>query len=270
MAGNIASAIAPVTPALFTFMHFNIAPGWTIRQENSIGLTIACMTALLLAYSLIFLKDLSTDPIFPEIQKKHFPDQIISTNTGTTESKNQKLLTFRDILQNGGLMVFLTYMFVSATEHYQLELITNMIAIMDYNYSIFQYGVIVTISVSICVITYFIQKVITSSFDAYFLSIHNLVWLIIAQTLVSLALWIKSWAPSVVCVITVGSVVLLNYLHGTVAVICVKQILFKLTPSHSASIIDSYRFNCLTAATLIAFFYGKLRFHGQRNRHAIL
>eukprot|EP00111_Clytia_hemisphaerica_P003066 TCONS_00008695-protein len=273
IAGNIASAISPVTPALFAFMHFNITAGWVIRQENAIGLILACMTTLLLVYSVIFLKDLSVDPVFPEIQKKHFPNQMVAAsnnnnnnndnndnnnnnnNNNDTHLEDQGLLTFRDILQNDGIMVFLTYMFVSATQHYQLDLLTNMVAIMDFQYSISQYGIIVAIATALmCVSIYFIQKMMTSSLDTYFLSINNLVWIIIAQTLVSLSLWIKSWASNTLGFITVGLVVLLNYLHGTITIICVKQILFKLTPSHSASIIDSYRFNSLIAAVLIAFF----------------
>ena len=110
----------------------------------------------MLFYCFYNLNNLTSDLIFPNMQKKYLP--IRSKIENPISDNKLKLLTITKVIKDGKLVMVLVYMLLTALMHSQFDLLTNMVAILDLGYIMMQYGINVSVAmVLMCIFMYILH-----------------------------------------------------------------------------------------------------------------
>ena len=138
---------------------------------------------------------------------------------------------------------------------FQLEIMVNMTAVYLFDWSILRLGITLAVTVAIIALLLLFAEnnLLGNVMNIYFLYIFAFVSVMIANSLIAITVTLKPtsvyWQSFIVCLLLALS--LFPYFASNAY--C-RSIIFFVTPSHSASIVESYRLMVRQLSTALAFF----------------
>ena len=255
--GVIAISIAPCAPIVFSGVYFHVTESWLINQQNAVALFLAVANLIMLVWCYTSLPNVTLEPAFTLAKE----EINMSKDTNQQETKQQqqqhKLWTLKDVFKRYHILFMLISQAFLIGLFTQIEMLINITAIQDFGFSLRQLGLATFIGVMVStIIMYVIQKyLLTSQSNMFYLYIVFYAECIMIEALLNAV--VASGIKSTTLLMTFSAgLVALNTLLGFGSMLCARCLLFALTPSHSASIVESYRLvsSCIVLAA--SFFTG--------------
>ena len=251
--GIICSSLAPCSPMIFYGIHLELGR-WIITQDNFIGIFLATISFILLIISYFHLHNLTQDKTFHLLK-----DQILDgkSKEGEEESKKKttKLWGTKDIETNGNLMFLLCTEAFLSFSYFQMDLIITMTAVRSYGLTLLQLSVLTTFVVVIATLClYTIQRrFLVDKLNTYFLYMFGFVIIAFFESFLLLA-WSFDLKSIYSQMTTLFILVFCNLVQGVGSTVYCRLIMFAISPSHSASIVESHRFMFCRIMASIGFF----------------
>ena len=253
--GVAISALAPCSPILFFGIDFTVF-GCRITQDNFIGIFLAIVAALFWMTCFFGLHNLTTDPVFEHVKPEIFPELETQKSNNETD-----LLKIKDVLKNGNLVLVYAAQVLAEQCFYQLELVLTMYAILVYKFTLVKLGIVTAIAVLISISLMFSvrKRIVSSMINVYFVLIHSfiLMCLLVSLFLLVDSLELKQFTFQALFVLT--ALLLINCFGSGVTIVN-RLLAFSVTPSHSASIVDSYCYVVGSASITVSYFTASLVF----------
>jgi len=271
------AALAPCSPLLFIGIDFTIF-GCRITRDNFIGPFLAIFSAFFWIFCFFRLHNLTTDPVFELVKPEIFyktESSVKESNYNNQDGHNGdnhnhntaaiygevKLLTLKDILSNGDLLLIYMSQLWSSQCFFQIDLVLTMYAILVYKFTLLKVGIVSTVAVFSSIGIMFIarKRILNSTKNIYFVLIQCFT---LMSLLVSLFLMVDSIELKhfTVQVVFLGTALILNNFIEFGTLICNRILTFSVTPSHSASIVESYRVFIVSCSSAISYFTASLVF----------
>ena len=252
--GITVMSLAPCSPIMFYGIHFKIG-AWSITQNNFIGIFLAILSSILLIISYFHLHNLTQDKNFDLLKDQILGNDKVKDNDNTKKSTIPKLWSTKDVVTNWNLMFLLTTEAFLSFSYYQMDLVITMIAVKTYNWSIFYYGILTGI-VTFCtsILLYNVQRrLLGNGLNIYFLYSLGFVLIALLESLLLMTseLNLKSFYSQMVALFLI---ITCNMVQGVGSTVYCRWLMFALTPSHSASIIESHRFMFCRVLASIGYF----------------
>ena len=196
-----------------------------------------------------FVKESSTLEDSSSHNGSHIHKKFAGRNT-------KKLWTTKDILTRFDIMFILIVQAIVVAAYCQLELLIVMTAIQDFNLTLYQIGLATTIAVIISAsMMFLIEKyLLNSPNNIYFVFKKTFVFVILILTSINLTASFREYTSVVVLFLVVSNAIAMNNLLYYGYSCCSRWIVFAIVPSHSASFVESHRFNYGTLLSVFAYF----------------
>ena len=138
----------------------------------------------------------------------------------------------------------------------QLELVIVMTAIQDFNFPLHQIGLATTMAVITSTIMMFIieRYLLNSPNNIYFVFLHTFVLAIFILSSINLTSSLREYISLPIAFLVTTIAIALNNLLFYGFSSCSRWIVFAIVPSHSASFVESHRFNYGTVLSVFAYF----------------
>ena len=190
------------------------------------------------------LSNLTTDPVFKHIKNQTSKNGNNYVNIITNDLKNPKLLSTFDILKDFDLTLLIATEGILAYLFFQMDLVFNMVAIFNFHWKMASLSIalIVAVVLTIFLISYVRSQIVSCQVNIFYLFVMCCVLLLFSQSLMHLTISLE--LNQHFCIqfflFQVAIVCLMVYAFGSTAY--ARWLLFELSPSHSASIVESHRF----------------------------
>ena len=291
MVGVAVMALAPCSPILFYGIDFTIL-GCRITQDNFIGVFLAIASSLCWLLCFFGLHNLTTDPIFEHVKSEilYNSKEEQSINMDNKEGKNNnnnnnnnnnsnnknnnnnnnnsnknkdkvELLSIKDILKNKRLILIYAAQVWSSQCYFQSEILLTMYVITIYKFTMLQVGIVSAMALALALtIMFAIRRRVLNRIDNIFFV------LIICFIMMSLVVSIFLLANSLdlkqfrIQALFLTITLLMNNCIGFGTVVCNRLLVFWVAPSHSASIVESYRYTIVNCICAISYFSSSLVF----------
>ena len=155
-----------------------------------------------------------------------------------------KLLSTFDILKDFDLTLLIATEGILAYLFFQMDLVFNMVAIFNFHWKMesLSIALVVAVIITILLISYVRKNLVSCQVNIFYLFVMCCVLLLFSQSLMHLTLSLE--LNQHFCIqfflFQMAIVCLMVYAFGSTAY--ARWLLFELSPSHSASIVESHRF----------------------------
>ena len=246
----------PIIPLLFLRIKFTIVNGWQITGNNFICLLLSVVNFVLLTVAYLFLSNLTIEPAFKLVAPEISPPSSVRPVRCTEPDDKVKLWTLKDILSRLDILFILIAQAVLVGAYCQLEQVVVMTAIEDFDFNLTQIALSTSIGVitSTIIIIFIEKKLLNSPNNIYFVFVESFASAIVVMTLINVTVAARNFASFPVLILVITLSIALNTLLYYGCSFCSRWIMFAIAPSHSASIVESHRFNYGTVLAVFAFF----------------
>lgn len=251
--GIICSLFAPCSPILFYGIHFKIG-SWIITQNNFIGIFLAILSLILLIISYFYLQNLTHDESF-DILKDEILDKKAKEKEKNEKSTNEMLWSTKDVVANWNLMFLLSTEAYLSYTFFQMDLIFTMTAVKTYEWTILQLSILTTFVIgSVSLLLYIIQtRLLGSRLNIYFTYMFGFSIIAFFESFL-LMTWSFDFSSIYSQMAALSVLLSCNLIQGVGSTVYCRLLMFEMTPTHSASIVESHRFIFSRILASIGFF----------------
>ena len=244
--------IAPVSSPIFYGVNIQIG-WWKLTQYNFVALLLAIAALITTIVSYFKMSNLTIEPAY----------KLVKSEFVIKEDKQQtpiKLWTLKDIISDFELMIILVVECFIAYQG-QLQILTSIIAVSKFRLSIFCLAVTFALAAFILsIFLYVIEKTLLGDVrNIYYLYVLSFISTMFSCNLLTFNLFVdlkgKVLQSLIVCIM-----LLFNYFPYFASTAYCRSLIFFITPSHSASIVESYRLTVQQLFSSIGFFSASYAF----------
>ena len=224
--------IAPVSSPIFHGVDIQIG-WWRLTQYNFVALLLAIAALIITIMSYFKVSNLTNEPAYKLVKSEFVIEE--------DESRKPRLWTLKDITNDFELMIILGVECFIAYQS-QLEILTNMISISLFGWSILRLAV--TLAIIIIILSIFLfgveRTLLGDAKNIYFLYVLSVISIMLACNFLTFSLLGdpkgKGLQSLIICIM-----MLLSFFPYFASTAYCRSLIFFITPSHSASIVESYR-----------------------------
>ena len=235
-------SLAPCSPLMFKGVDFYLF-GVYINEYNCIGLFLAFCFLVLFVVFYFGASNLTLEPEYQLVK-----DDILSEKDKVAEEEKSngtghKLLTTKDIFTNFDLVLLLTSRGILLFQYFGIEMLINITVLYHFHWTMTNIAIVTAVCVVIASILLFFGQnyIMAKSTNVYLLYITCFLILATVESLLNLAVQLEI-ENMILQIIVVSIVLFLNLFQGFGSTVYSRYLLFSLTPSHSASIMESHRY----------------------------
>eukprot|EP00111_Clytia_hemisphaerica_P024535 TCONS_00072343-protein len=254
--GAVCLSLAPCTPLLFLGIKFEIIHNtWIINQNNFVGLFLAISFILMWIAACFCISNLTLDPIYQQIKCEILEKAHENVTFAKDEEKQKdlenisddilithKLWTLKNVLKRADVFLVLFSSAILMGQYFQAEVLINMISLYHFNFTMSKlaFATVIGVFTSTLLLAYIRKRFLSNSVDVHFMFIMTYVLMMVVYACLNLIkeLTIENFP---IQIMVISMIVLLNSITTFARTCYGRLILFSITPSHSASIIESYR-----------------------------
>ncbi|XP_066910728.1 uncharacterized protein [Clytia hemisphaerica] len=182
------------------------------------------------------------------------PTKVDNENLPSNGTKpSSAIWTTFDIIRHFNVLFIILADGILSFQYYQIELLVNMVGVLHFEMTKKELGTTLFIAVLIAsVITILIERGSGSNSVVIFYQYVSTFILVVLEELILFAITGSNFTTSIASIL-LGSTIFFNMMQGCFSGLCCKWLLFAITPSHSASTVESHRYFIESVASSLAF-----------------
>lgn len=257
LAAMLFHAISPLSPVLFQWIDFKMF-GMEINQYNFIGLFMIIFTILYQVISYFFLTNLTTQRGYQIFLKLEGVEDQNSSDNKVVEPVVE-LLSYKEIFSNIDIVLILIGVSIAGFMCPQFEICTNIMAVMNFSWSINYLSFISIISITMAAFFMKILARLNSEIDVNYQSVILLIIYGFLINLMSLPLVFKLYNKSLQVSFVMASLNLYLVAGYNIRVFS-SGLLFMIVPTHSRCYIIGIRQVIYKISMAVGYFTASFNF----------